>query len=99
MHGACTWRMHGMRMTNAWQAIAKMEALQLRMSEIERWFASVKAEAAGERQMREQANSRTLLLQERLERMQEQLGRLQTENDALRSRVADVGVAEKTGLR
>ena len=39
-----------------WQAIAKMEALQLRMSEIERWFASVKAEAAGERQMREQAS-------------------------------------------
>ena len=76
-----------------------MEALQLRMSEIERWFASVKAEAAGERQMREQANSRALLLQERLERMQEQLSRLQTENNALRSRVADVGVAEKTGLR
>ena len=81
------------------QAVAKMEALQLRMSEIERWFASVKAEAAGERQMREQANSRALLLQERLERMQEQLSRLQTENNALRSRVADVGVAEKTGLR
>ena len=49
--------------------------------------------------MREQANSRALLLQERLERMQEQLSRLQTENNALRSRVADVGVAEKTGLR
>ena len=49
MHLACTWRMR-------WQAIAKMEALQLRMSEIERWFASVKAEAAGERQMREQAS-------------------------------------------
>ena len=49
VHLACTWRMR-------WQAIAKMEALQLRMSEIERWFASVKAEAAGERQMREQAS-------------------------------------------
>jgi len=80
------------------QAIAKMEALQLRMSEIERWFASVKAEAAGERQMREQANSRSLLLQERLERLQGQLGRLQAENATLRSRVADVCVAEKTGL-
>ena len=33
-----------------------MEALQLRMSEIERWFASVKAEAVGERQMRDQAS-------------------------------------------
>eukprot|EP00321_Phaeocystis_globosa_P018765 CAMPEP_0118832910 /NCGR_PEP_ID=MMETSP1162-20130426/41205_1 /TAXON_ID=33656 /ORGANISM="Phaeocystis Sp, Strain CCMP2710" /LENGTH=317 /DNA_ID=CAMNT_0006764537 /DNA_START=36 /DNA_END=989 /DNA_ORIENTATION=+ len=80
------------------QALEKMEVLQLRMSEIERWFASVKAEAAGERQMREQANSRSLLLQERLERLQDQLARLQTENAALRSRVADVGVAEKTGL-
>ena len=29
---------------------------------------------------------------------QDQLARLQTENAALRSRVADVGVAEKTGL-
>uniref|UniRef100_A0A7S0F3J1 Uncharacterized protein n=1 Tax=Phaeocystis antarctica TaxID=33657 RepID=A0A7S0F3J1_9EUKA len=81
------------------QAIAKLEALQLRMSEIETWFASVKAEAAGERQMREQANSRSLMLQERCVRFQEQLERLQTENAALRSRVADVGVAEKTGLK
>jgi len=41
----------GTHMAYAWQAIAKLEALQLRMSEIETWFASVKAEAAGERQM------------------------------------------------
>ena len=46
----------GTHMAYAWQAIAKLEALQLRMSEIETWFASVKAEAAGERQMREQAS-------------------------------------------
>ena len=46
-------------LAHAWQALAKtpkMEALQLRMSEIERWFASVKAEAVGERQMRDQAS-------------------------------------------
>ena len=51
---ACT--RHGTHLAYAWQALAKMEALQLRMSEIERWFASVKAEAAGERQMRDQAS-------------------------------------------
>ena len=60
MHLACTWHAHGhahgTHMACAWQAIAKLEALQLRMSEIETWFASVKAEAAGERQMREQAS-------------------------------------------
>tara|TARA_B100000780_G_scaffold69197_1_gene45882 strand:- start:447 stop:566 length:120 start_codon:yes stop_codon:yes gene_type:complete len=39
------------------------------------------------------------MLQERCVRFQEQLERLQTENAALRSRVADVGVAEKTGLK
>ena len=61
---------------------------------VERWFASVKAEAAGERQMREQAHSRALLLQERLERLHEQLAKLKDENAALRSRVADVGSAE-----
>jgi hypothetical protein len=60
VHMACTWHAHGVHLACTWrvrwQAIAKMEALQLRMSEIERWFASVKAEAAGERQMREQAS-------------------------------------------
>ena len=76
------------------EAVEKMEALQMRMGEIERWFASVKAEAAGERQMREQAHSRALLLQERLERMQEQVAKLKEENAALRVRVADVGSAE-----
>ena len=59
-HMACTWTWHapghGTHRACAWQAIAKLEALQLRMSEIETWFASVKAEAAGERQMREQAS-------------------------------------------
>ena len=44
--------------------------------------------------MREQAHSRALLLQERLERMQEQVARLKEENAALRVRVADVGSAE-----
>ena len=56
MRMACTWHRHGTHLAYAWQALAKMEALQLRMSEIERWFASVKAEAAGERQMRDQAS-------------------------------------------
>ena len=40
--------------------------------------------------MREQAHSRALLLQERLERTHEQLRQLQAENEALRARVADV---------
>ena len=44
--------------------------------------------------MREQAHSRALLLQERLERLHEQLAKLKEENAALRSRVADVGSAE-----
>ena len=64
MHMACTWHghghghghAHGVCVACAWQAIAKLEALQLLMSEIETWCASVKAEAAGERQMREQAS-------------------------------------------
>jgi len=78
------------------EAISKMEAVQLRMSEIERWFASIKAEAANERQMREQATLRTQLLQERLERIQEQLMRVQAENATLRQRVADVATAESS---
>ena len=46
--------------------------------------------------MREQATLRTQLLQERLERMQEQLMRLQAENATLRKRVADVATAESS---
>ena len=65
----------------------------MRMGEIECWFASVKAEAAGERQMREQAHSRALLLQERLERMQEQVAKQGGERGAARSR-RNVGSAE-----
>ena len=60
---ARTWHMR--TLAHAWQALAKtpkMEALQLRMSEIERWFASVKAEAVGERQMRDQASKQVSLV-------------------------------------
>jgi len=73
----------------------RIAALVSRMAEMEDWFKSVKAEAASERSMREMANVRLQVTQERLERMQEQLTALQKENKSLRERLVDVQLADK----
>jgi len=77
------------------EAMRRIAALVSRMAEMEDWFKSVKAEAASERSMREMANVRLQVTQERLERMQEQLTALQKENKSLRERLVDVQLADK----
>ena len=64
------------------------------MSELEEWCDAAKAEAAQERQMREQASRRLEFVQERFERMQAQVMQMRAENDELRRRVHDLQNAE-----
>ena len=49
---------------------------------MEAWFDSVKAEAASERRIREQATTRLGLMQERLDRLKEQVAAQSAENKA-----------------
>mmetsp|Transcript_2479 Transcript_2479/g.4196 ORF Transcript_2479/g.4196 Transcript_2479/m.4196 type:complete len:310 (-) Transcript_2479:260-1189(-) len=75
-------------------AVERLERLTARITEMESWFESVKAEAANDRQMREQATARMHLLQERLERLQEQLNAQISENQRLRVRLDELMAAE-----
>uniref|UniRef100_A0A7S0NU94 Uncharacterized protein n=1 Tax=Calcidiscus leptoporus TaxID=127549 RepID=A0A7S0NU94_9EUKA len=79
-------------------AVARLEKLTARLGEMEEWFASVKAEASSDRQMREQATARLSLLQERIDRLQEQLLYQTAENKQLRVRLAELQNAEPETL-
>ena len=59
----------------------RLEAMGARLSELEEWCDAAKAEAAQERQMREQASRRLEFVQERFERMQAQVMQMRAEND------------------
>ena len=72
----------------------RLEAMGARLSELEGWCDAAKAEAAQERQMREQASRRLEFVQERFERMQAQVSQMRAENDELRRRVHDLQNAE-----
>ena len=75
-------------------AMERLEAMGARLSELEGWCDAAKAEAAQERQMREQASRRLEFVQERFERMQAQVMQMRAENDELRRRVHDLQNAE-----
>jgi hypothetical protein len=75
-------------------AMERLEAMGARLSELEGWCDAAKAEAAQERQMREQASRRLEFVQERFERMQAQVQQMRAENDELRRRVHDLQNAE-----
>jgi len=90
---------HRLGDSEAAQALERVESLTRRIAEMEDWFVSVKAEAASDRQMRDQATARLSLLQERLERVQEQLGAQIAENKQLRGRLDELRDAEPDTLR
>ena len=63
-------------------ALERLQRLTARLEEMEAWFDSVKAEAASERRIREQATTRLGLMQERLDRLKEQVAAQSAENKA-----------------
>ena len=75
-------------------ALERLERLTERLSEMESWFESVQAESTSERQIREQATARLNLVQERLERLQEQLSAQTAENKLLRARLHELKQAD-----
>jgi hypothetical protein len=72
------------------EALGRLQHLASRLTEMEAWFDSVKAEAASERKIREQATARLQIMQERLERLQEQVRAQADENKLLRSRLTEL---------
>ena len=72
------------------EALKRLHDLNSRLEEMESWFDSVKAEAASERRIREQATTRLQMMQERLERLQDQIRLQADENKLLRSRLDEL---------
>jgi len=75
-------------------ALERLQRLTARLEEMEAWFDSVKAEAASERRIREQATTRLGLMQERLDRLKEQVAAQSAENKGLRIRLNELRDAE-----
>lgn len=72
------------------EALDRLHQLAARLTEMEAWFDSVKAEAASERKIREQAAARLQVMQERMERLQSQVKAQADENKLLRSRLFEL---------